>query len=94
MSEPLDIAKLREVAEKATQREWPLADGVIVPADGFPLWGSLRTYAESQSNALHISTFDPPTVVALLSRLESAERRVAELEAELAEERNFDVDMS
>lgn len=75
-----DLAKLREVAEGATPGEW-WADFVEVRYDdghhcpdsdpGSVLVAShVDDEDQGERNATHIATFDPPTVLRLLDRLE------------------------
>ena len=84
MPDSLDLAHLRAVAEAATQGEWThfSLNGInaVEIRKGAPIVGwqgfddSDRRPAKHEANALHIATFDPPTVFALLARLETAER--------------------
>lgn len=82
----LDLSELRKIAEAATQGDWPTHtwinehDGSWVAAG--PIHDSsdeednspgCDAELEAQKDASHIATFDPPTVLALLDRLEAAE---------------------
>lgn len=86
--------ELRKVAEAATPGPWRAVDD----ADGFTFVdrgsGRLAIVAEvvpsnrnRGNDSLHIATFDPPTVLALLSRLEQAEQAVERAKAECARQR-------
>lgn len=79
----LDLKKLREVAERATQGNWEEC-GAAIDTDVDPYEvvaletvGSPYMLHEvlkmTEPDATHIATFDPPTVIALLDRLERAE---------------------
>ena len=77
MSDNLDT--LRKTAEAATPGPWEASDrGIgyeVHDASGYELNSGMReTFTES--DATHIATFDPSTVLALLSRLEQAEQAV------------------
>lgn len=79
MSNELDLTQLREVAGQSTPGPWAVYDrGIgyeVHNANGYELNGGMReTFTEA--DATHIATFDPPTVLALLSRLEQAEQAV------------------
>ena len=90
MSGELDVARLREVAEAATQAEWVAAtenrrkDSTpllgVASRRGQGAHGCIAVFAgggdlirDRNANAEHCATFDPPTVLALLARLEAAE---------------------
>lgn len=87
----INPTELRKVAEAATPGPWcawnPSDGESHVTIAGKVAWRSLRSasdFADDETiphwlDARHIVTFDPPTVLALLDR-------VADLEAELAEE--------
>lgn len=82
MTQELDLARLRKVAEAATPGPWEVYDrGIgyeVHDANGCELNGGMReTFTEADAN--HIATFDPPTVLALLSRLEAAEQELARI---------------
>ena len=78
----MSLDRLRQVAEAATPGRW-LRDGSSdvfsggcgctgeLVATSRPDMGQLPTEAQS-ANALHIATFDPPTVRALLDVAEAA----------------------
>ncbi|MQP51172.1 hypothetical protein GEO19_22475 [Escherichia coli OP50] len=84
-----DLKELRKIAEAATpgpwewdepsKDEWPMEDQSLIQSEGDePIlsgWGydASGTLAEDVDRT-HIATFDPPTVLALLSRLEQAEQ--------------------
>lgn len=82
---PLDLGRLREVAEGATPGSWEMTregqshprDSVADVADerGVPVFADCCGYTGSAltQDAEHIATFDPPTVLALIERLERAE---------------------
>lgn len=63
----------------AVETDDPQRDAVCIDFDrdyGDPMGG-----CEDEATALHIAAFDPPTVLALLDRLEAAEAKVARVEA-------------
>lgn len=75
-AEALDLGKLREVASAATPGPWGRAT-----TDGMG-WAvhrgeheTVALYAD-RDDAEHIATFDPPTVLALIERVERAEAAV------------------
>lgn len=86
----VDLNALRAVAEAATEGEWvndpdTLAGRVWVKSRRW--WGGMdmepifqvrnsEEYGQRAKDALHVSSFDPPTVLALLDRLETAEKRL------------------
>lgn len=83
----LDLKALRKVAEAATagpwvqgylNEVWAGGKAPIVNWQGFD--DSDRGRAEHFANAAHIATFDPPTVLALLDRIEAAEKRLSHLD--------------
>lgn len=75
-----DIKQLREIAEKATRGAWVF---------NVESWSYITVEQENSeviignilgtSNARHIVTFDPPTVLALLDRVEKAEHRLSQV---------------
>lgn len=67
----LDLDALEAVARASTHQEsWKVTVAEMNDEDGlFPLWGI--------EDATHIAAFDPPTVIALIERLERAEAREA-----------------
>lgn len=85
------ITELKAIAERATQGEWevcPVAPGRIYPKgshEGFNVGGGGKyiTFnlsgngASGEANATYIATFDPPTVLALLARIEELEEALA-----------------
>lgn len=85
----LDIAALRAVSDAATQEEWEaetwahqfiddLTFGRVLTVSGEEIWDSSgRNTVASAANATHIATFDPPTIRALLDRIEHLEAIVA-----------------
>lgn len=82
----LDLAALRAVADVATPGPWEhnhegLQGGEVIRAAAGRV---ARVYANTWpqhlpdcENAAFIAAFDPPTVLALLDRLEAAEARLA-----------------
>lgn len=83
-----DLNEWRKVAEAATPGPWMEfhENGTPGEYEAFicpPATGAhLVKYApmdQRDKDALHIATFDPPTVLALLSRLEQAEAIVNQL---------------
>lgn len=91
MSKDLDLAKLRAVAEAATEGEWDwsTANSVryLIQADTHsPVVYAYRSPIDSMpdlsvsvNDAEHIAAFDPPTALALLDRVEELEGRVIDL---------------
>jgi hypothetical protein len=82
-----DLTELRRIAEAATPGPW------FQGRDGRHYESDLDVYSErepsdtshdiathiwSVADAAHIATFDPPTVLALLDRLERAEKAIAD----------------
>lgn len=73
----LDLTKLREIAEAATDGPWNLH--TLRTDETHDIRGSIDDeaniviYAECEdADAHHIAAFDPPTVLALIGRIESA----------------------
>jgi hypothetical protein len=81
-----DLAALRAVAEAATEGPWEAGKKADVHASGDHI-----TSTWYQPDATHIATFDPPTVLRLLDRLELAER-LSERRAEQAKTLRRDVE--
>ena len=89
MTEKLDLAQLRGVAEEATPGPWEAKPYLYGVRDGrirvtSPSDGNEYNLVETvlPENAAHIATFDPPAVMGLIDRLEAAEaavQRVREL---------------
>jgi hypothetical protein len=87
-----DVARLREVAKAATLHPknslpWLVDDDendkpliVLAPKDVGGWDGIVVARCLKPEDALHIATFDPPTVLALLARLEAAEKALAVVE--------------
>lgn len=80
-AERRDIKAPREIAEAATPGPWRWRDGLkgswrlspgVLIADGTD--GTPGGDSQDQANAAHIATFNPSTVLALLDRVEVAER--------------------
>lgn len=84
-----DLTNLRKIAEEATQGSWehwnPSVGESHIAIANKVAWRSLRSatqFADDEkiphwADATHIATFDPPTVLALIDRLEQAEQSVA-----------------
>ena len=90
MSPPMDDADLKRVAEAATPGPWAdpwhAARGPswgINTADPHNLHHIASVPTEQEADATYIATFDPVTVLNLLSRLSAAEARVGVLEEAL-----------
>ena len=84
MNENLD--QLRQVAERATPGPWECVEGDEAFGLGAPVgcltWDDHSGEVFKKEDAEHVATFDPPTVLALIERVESAEaavQRVREL---------------
>lgn len=83
MTENLD--QLRQVAERATRTDW---HPVLVGFPGREVWlvdSELSFICSTQvgdergeRDSLHIATFDPTTVLALIDRVQAVERELAE----------------
>jgi hypothetical protein len=88
----MDDADLKRVAEAATPGPW-VAQGRYLGTPNHMSFvaecrdqnGNWTTDRMSKANATFIATFDPPTVLSLLSRLSAAEARVGVLEEALRE---------
>ena len=87
-----DIARLRELAEKATPGPWVTDDpnGELVAGlgpDGVyeyvcncsATFGMKRTWSEQCANAAHIAALNPQAVLALLTELETLRAREWEM---------------
>lgn len=97
MTEHIDVSKLREVAEAATPGPWATEKK---PGGRQNVMEPKRVYSETvreiaefaddvadtidAADAEYIATFDPPTVLALLDRLERAEAALERVRAVLA----------
>ena len=79
----MNVASLREIAEKATPGEWRAyftvnGDPFVVYGDSaLPLTHQIAKVSVSpadygRADAIHIATFDPPRVLALLDMIEEA----------------------
>lgn len=97
-----DLTQLREVAEAATPGPWVTAGRTAVESvhDCSPQHDCRGIAATSgmsrhpvrpaeEADATHIATFDPPTVLALLDRLEAAEATVRRVKAFSQELRSY-----
>jgi len=77
----VDVTRLREVAEAATQADWwAIQAGKgehqgdwVVDSGGTFIVSTHFDDDRSRNDAEHIASFDPPTVLALLDRLDAAE---------------------
>lgn len=102
MTQELDPKELRKVAEAATPGPWeakqtpihtPSGEGgdyyVACPSgiDVASMVGS--SYEQEEPDALHIATFDPPTVLALIERVQAAEAKLERVR-EVCESSAFD----
>lgn len=86
---PLDLPALRDIANAATEGEWveynPCEGGSHITIAHKVAWRSVESatpFADDEviphwADARHIAAFDPPTVLALLDRVEAAEAKVA-----------------
>jgi len=94
----LDLSVLRGIAEAATPGPWNAVEGVIWDKDGTQVpqasvttpskcltWDDHGGDVFDPADATHIATFDPPTVLALLARLEVAEEHVRGRKSEVAD---------
>lgn len=82
MSE-INYQDLREAAEKATKGRWAVEfDDEIYSTDGVNHEQIAMVFSENEArDAAFIAAANPATVLALLDELETAEKRIAELEA-------------
>lgn len=88
----LNKQALREAAEKATSGQWEMEQENIwyTDAEGYTKHlmyvqqGDDVDDRQDHYNTAFIATANPATVLALLDELEAAEKRIAELEAKLA----------
>lgn len=81
----IDKRGLREAAEKATKGRWAVEfDDEIYSTDGVNHEQIAMVFSENEArDAAFIAAANPATVLALLDELETAEKRIAELEAKL-----------
>jgi hypothetical protein len=79
----IDKRGLREAAEKATKGRWAVEfDDEIYSTDGVNHEQIAMVFSENEArDAAFIAAANPATVLAMLDELESAEKRIAELEA-------------
>jgi hypothetical protein len=73
-NETKTLAEMRAVAEAATEGPWAFVKGV--QGLGIVLVGGSYKLEVINRDCPHIATFDPPTVLSLLDRVERAEREV------------------
>lgn len=99
MSKNLDLSQLREVAGQATPGPWetlggqgPFGTHAVCHRmeQGTLVELAYRDAHFDKTNAVHIATFDPPTVLALIARLEAAEQAVARVR-EVCESDGYEV---
>ena len=78
----IDKRGLREAAEKATKGRWAVEfDDEIYSTDGVNHEKIAMVFSENEArDAAFIAAANPATVLAMLDELESAEKRIAELE--------------
>lgn len=85
-----ELERMRRVAEGATPGPWETYESIhaetFVCEEGRSMFGVVSQPATGRedygrANAEHIATFDPPTVLALIDRLEAAEARAERVEA-------------
>ena len=78
----IDKRGLREAAEKATKGRWAVEfDDEIYSTDGVNHEQIAMVFSENEArDAAFIAAANPATVLALLDELETAEKRIAELE--------------
>lgn len=86
----IDIAALRKVAKAATPGPWNAREpsqwegddetliwqGAVTSGSGTLTWDDHGGEVFKVDDALHIATFDPPTVLALLDQLEELQWRL------------------
>lgn len=83
MTESLDLDALEAVARAATPGPWEFCDAHVIPRVEC---GSADIAEEvaNLDNAVHISVFDPSTVLALIGRVREAEAELLEAHAHFA----------
>lgn len=84
----LDLKKIREDAERATQGKYRTDDGCYVENDKRQgVCVMVKGYdRDSYNDAVHIINMSPQNTLALLDRLEKAERKIGEINEELFED--------
>ena len=78
MTKNLNLDQLRQVAGNATPGNWMWVndrEDERIRAGEFPYTHITSTDDVEGVNAVHIATFDPPTVLALIDRVELLEQR-------------------
>lgn len=82
----LDLAALRKIVDGATDGPWSVYDrGIgfeVYAGEGYTLNSGQRETFGKQ-DATHIATFDPPTVLALIARVEKQDRMLARADGEV-----------
>ncbi|MGP5689752.1 hypothetical protein [Glutamicibacter ardleyensis] len=84
-----DLTNLRKIAEEVDNSPWVVQESFknggarVIDANGFALPGCFNCGENDavyeEVDATHIATFDPPTVIALITRLEQAEAIISQL---------------
>ena len=86
MTIDLNLPAMRAVAEAATQGEWQSTGSLIHTALSARVIASTESSdffaLDNLKNSAHITTFDPPTALALIARAEQAEAALAAMTAE------------
>jgi hypothetical protein len=104
----IDMARLRALAETATPGPWTEnvlgSEGYDVRANPDPSGNPIRRirvakfgyekWETDRANAEYVAAFDPPTVLALLDRVETAESTIAAVwaVAERASRKGYELD--
>lgn len=87
----LDLDGLEKVAREATPGEWGAVSRYVGVASGGGFIAECRNFpgdskvAMAEANARHIATFDPPTVLALLSQARLLKERTRERDEAMRE---------
>lgn len=83
-TQPPDLKKLREVADRATPGPWSFsqADGewVIRGADNDYIGGLMKGTRKLADTAVFVATFNPRTILALLDAYEASQSALERLE--------------
>lgn len=71
----MNLDHLKQIAQNATQEPWSVFAGRVVyeVGDGHKM---ITPLLNRRDNAAHIAAFDPPTVLALITRIEELEAAV------------------
>jgi|GEM_PF-6002924 len=97
-----DLNKLKELANRTHVEEWEykvingdkrvIVKGSLERGQGYFSCRSVVDEIDSTPNAKFIAAANPPTVIGLIDKLEAAQHRIAELEAEAEREGDITID--